>query len=234
MIPIELPANRHQHILTTGSTFNAAAVAACARDLCARLIEFCVLYNKKNPPPATQLAHPSRPGEPWPDGAWKAAVGKAESARFNLSSQQRVAIPGGTKLDDTGLFYHDAPPPDSKPTANDESNYNFTGYTYSAAIAEVEVDVLTGETTVLQADIVYDMGLSQNPASIYGHRRSICRLCVTFRRKNSPSCGELVRRLALRMWKPGRWCAVRTMRMNRTWPLRDSRRKNAISSLQDH
>ena len=59
--------------------------------------------------------------------------------------------------------FHDAPPP-LPPTPKDETNYNFTGYTYSAAIAEVEVDVLTGETTVLQADIVYDMGRSQNPA----------------------------------------------------------------------
>ena len=149
---------------STGSSFNAAAVAACAQDLCRRLIAFCAEHNRSDPPPPALLAHPEHPGQQWPGGAWAKAVSAAQWARFNLSSQQRVAIAGGTKLDNTGLYFHDAPPPNGKPSGQDELNYNFTGYTYSAAIAEVEIDVLTGETTVLQADIVYDMGLSQNPA----------------------------------------------------------------------
>ncbi len=148
---------------STGSSFNAAAVAKCAQDLCARLIAFCVHHNTRHPPPTPQLAYPDSPGQPWPPGAWAQAVAAAQRSRVNLSSQQRVAIPGGSRLDGSGLFFHDAPPP-NKPTSADELNYNFTGYTYSAAIAEVEIDVLTGETAVLQADIVYDMGLSQNPA----------------------------------------------------------------------
>lgn len=41
---------------------------------------------------------------------------------------------------------------------------SFTGFTYSAACSEVEIDVLTGEVTVLKSDIVYDMGRSINPA----------------------------------------------------------------------
>lgn len=40
----------------------------------------------------------------------------------------------------------------------------FVGFTYSAACAVVEIDVLTGETKVLSVDIVYDMGKSMNPA----------------------------------------------------------------------
>ncbi|CAK9314082.1 unnamed protein product [Citrullus colocynthis] len=35
---------------------------------------------------------------------------------------------------------------------------------YGAAVSEVEVDLLTGETTVLRADIIYDCGQSLNPA----------------------------------------------------------------------
>ncbi|KAL3828644.1 hypothetical protein ACJIZ3_017446 [Penstemon smallii] len=35
---------------------------------------------------------------------------------------------------------------------------------YGAAVSEVEVNILTGETTILKADIVYDCGLSMNPA----------------------------------------------------------------------
>lgn len=41
---------------------------------------------------------------------------------------------------------------------------SFCGFTYSAAVSEVEVDVLTGETKILRADLMYDMGWSINPA----------------------------------------------------------------------
>lgn len=40
----------------------------------------------------------------------------------------------------------------------------FPGFTYSAALSVVEVDILTGETKILSSDIVYDMGWSMNPA----------------------------------------------------------------------
>ncbi|PHU29664.1 Indole-3-acetaldehyde oxidase [Capsicum chinense] len=35
---------------------------------------------------------------------------------------------------------------------------------YGAAVSEVEIDILTGETTILQSDIMYDCGQSLNPA----------------------------------------------------------------------
>ncbi|KAF8403439.1 hypothetical protein HHK36_011543 [Tetracentron sinense] len=35
---------------------------------------------------------------------------------------------------------------------------------YGAAVSEVEIDLLTGATTILQADIIYDCGQSLNPA----------------------------------------------------------------------
>jgi xanthine dehydrogenase/oxidase len=41
---------------------------------------------------------------------------------------------------------------------------SFPGFTYSAALSVVEVDILTGETQILSSDIVYDMGWSMNPA----------------------------------------------------------------------
>ncbi|KAK6164018.1 hypothetical protein DH2020_000882 [Rehmannia glutinosa] len=36
--------------------------------------------------------------------------------------------------------------------------------TYGAAVSEVEVNILTGQTTILRTDIVYDCGQSMNPA----------------------------------------------------------------------
>ncbi|PHT68939.1 Indole-3-acetaldehyde oxidase [Capsicum annuum] len=36
--------------------------------------------------------------------------------------------------------------------------------TFGAAVSEVEIDVLTGKTTILQSDIIYDCGQSLNPA----------------------------------------------------------------------
>ncbi|CAL4944785.1 unnamed protein product [Urochloa decumbens] len=42
---------------------------------------------------------------------------------------------------------------------------SFTSYlNYGAAISEVEVDVLTGATTILRSDLLYDCGQSLNPA----------------------------------------------------------------------
>jgi xanthine dehydrogenase/oxidase len=41
--------------------------------------------------------------------------------------------------------------------------FQFVSFTYSAACAEVEIDVLTGEQTILRADVLYDAGRSLNP-----------------------------------------------------------------------
>src|SRR5471032_845005 len=89
---------------------------------------------------------------------WKNIVGRAFNERMNLSAQARVAIEGGTKPDGNLEFKL----VDGKP-AGEEVDY-FTGYTYSAACVEVELDVLTGETTILRADVVYDGGKCLNPA----------------------------------------------------------------------
>jgi xanthine dehydrogenase/oxidase len=50
------------------------------------------------------------------------------------------------------------------PGLGDLDDKQFYDYTYSAGCSEVEIDVLTGETTVLRSDLCYDMGKSMNPA----------------------------------------------------------------------
>ena len=40
----------------------------------------------------------------------------------------------------------------------------FYYFNYAAAVSEVEIDTLTGESTILRSDIVYDAGHSLNPA----------------------------------------------------------------------
>jgi xanthine dehydrogenase/oxidase len=50
---------------------------------------------------------------------------------------------------------------------------SFVGFTYSAACAVVEVDILTGEVKIISADIVYDMGRSMNPAIDIGQRYGV-------------------------------------------------------------
>jgi hypothetical protein len=49
--------------------------------------------------------------------------------------------------------------PDDDPGGSGEIVYHFTGFTYSAACTEVEIDVLTEETTVLRADVIYELAL---------------------------------------------------------------------------
>ncbi|PHT34885.1 Indole-3-acetaldehyde oxidase [Capsicum baccatum] len=45
-----------------------------------------------------------------------------------------------------------------------DSRKSTFGYIYTIGGTEVEIDVLTGETTILQSDIIYDCGQSLNPA----------------------------------------------------------------------
>lgn len=85
---------------------------------------------------------------------WQYLAELAFNRRVNLTAQARF------HSDSTpyphGISFHDGVPP--------EEVDQFDGFTFAAACSEVEIDVLTGETTVLRTDIVYDMGKSLNPA----------------------------------------------------------------------
>jgi len=63
------------------------------------------------------------------------------------------AVQSGSKLSAMGWT-------NPKPSPNGPFTYN----TYGAAVSEVRLDVLTGERQILRSDIVYDAGVSLNPA----------------------------------------------------------------------
>lgn len=148
---------------STGTGFNAEAVRTACIDLSDRLKAYVESLRKANGDAwctKNNIDYWNYP-EGWraaPGGKsiWATIVGKAHFDRVNLSSQVRVAIPGG-----------DAPAKNlqfSSPETAEQGVDQFTGYTFSAGCAEVEIDVLTGETTVLRADLCYDIGDSLNPA----------------------------------------------------------------------
>lgn len=87
----------------------------------------------------TEVTMPGKSGKTL---MWNNVVSLALQNRVDLASQALYSTPGLVNSTDQ----------------------QFYGFTYSAACSEVEIDVLTGETTVLRADICYDMGQSINPA----------------------------------------------------------------------
>ena len=99
---------------------------------------------------------------------WQNLITLAYQSRINLVSQFQAQIRGG----EAELSTLEFKPQDLQPEIPGITSVNgepgvydsFVGYTYSAACAVVEVDILTGETTILSADVMYDMGWSLNPA----------------------------------------------------------------------
>lgn len=153
---------------STGTSFNGDAAKKACRELRHRLEEYCFgllaengsAWCKKNEinfwdyEEGWRASMPSNPAKT----LWQNIVGMAFQMRLNLSAQARVQVPGGGRPD-TGLTFKLV---DGQP-ASEPVDY-FDGYTYSAACTEVEIDVLTGETTILRSDVVYDAGHSLNPA----------------------------------------------------------------------
>jgi xanthine dehydrogenase/oxidase len=102
---------------------------------------------------------------------WANLVGQAYNARVNLIVEANSKVPGGTEPVPNLTFKTLAQQPTlqgitvpSFANPADSEVDQFMGFTYSVGCSEIELDVLTGEVTVLRADLVYDMGLSVNPA----------------------------------------------------------------------
>ncbi|MFL6230161.1 MAG: molybdopterin cofactor-binding domain-containing protein [Pyrinomonadaceae bacterium] len=167
---------------STGAAFNGGAVRDACLQLRRRLEDFCLDLLKENGSQWCQDNHinfwdyptgwrtPVPPPAPAPEAAfqkpapkkhvepvliWNKIVSLAYVNRVDLSAQVRFKQAGGEAMD-SGLTF-------KSPKCTEPVNH-FTGFTYSAACTEVEVDVLTGETTILRSDVMYDVGKSINPA----------------------------------------------------------------------
>ncbi len=126
---------------STGYDLNAGAVDQACRVLRTRLEVFCRDLEQFTP---HDCIEGWRTG--WAD-KWKEIVFKAWFNRVNLSAAELYKVPhyqGASERQPTGHPYY--------------------YFVYSAAATEVEIDVLTGEFTILRADILYDAGKSPNPA----------------------------------------------------------------------
>lgn len=150
---------------STATALNGGAVREAARAVRARIEAFCQSMLQRHGPDWCRerridyWSYPQgwRTALPGPDGrprlVWSDIVALAHVHRVNLSAQARFSQPGNTgtvsglRFQGQGALVHE-----------------FLGYTCSAAATEVEIDVLTGETTLLRADLVQDVGRSLNPA----------------------------------------------------------------------
>eukprot|EP01113_Clastostelium_recurvatum_P030146 TRINITY_DN3652_c0_g1_i1.p1 TRINITY_DN3652_c0_g1~~TRINITY_DN3652_c0_g1_i1.p1 ORF type:complete len:1345 (-),score=361.69 TRINITY_DN3652_c0_g1_i1:322-4356(-) len=83
-----------------------------------------------------------------PNLSFKDLVTRAHMERVNLSANGFYATP------DVGYLYQDSGVGIGRP---------FNYFNYGAAVAEVEVDTLTGDHHILRADILMDVGDSLNP-----------------------------------------------------------------------
>jgi xanthine dehydrogenase molybdopterin-binding subunit B/xanthine dehydrogenase iron-sulfur cluster and FAD-binding subunit A len=128
--------------MTGGSTTSEAACAAimnAADQLVARL----------GPVKAALDAERAAAGGDDKDkqATWAEIIGKSQGGdwKINLTSNavwRRACANGETEAEKEKHGYHN----------------------YGAAVSEVEIDVLTGESTILSSDILYDCGRSLNPA----------------------------------------------------------------------
>jgi xanthine dehydrogenase/oxidase len=101
---------------------------------------------------------------------WQTLVQLAYSKRVSLFANFTSKIRGGEVQIPAMTFKPQDQQPNIPGIERDKTAFlgggvdSFVGFTYSAALSVVEVDILTGETKILTSDIVYDMGWSMNPA----------------------------------------------------------------------
>ena len=127
---------------STGTDLQGGAVRAAAKQLRERLVAFCEA-NQADP----KIIPPNWRND-WAE-SWTQIVQSANTARVDLSSEASFDSPNLGTLQKNGQLL--------------PGQQMFYYFTYSAAVSEVEIDVLTGEFSILRSDIIYDAGQSINP-----------------------------------------------------------------------
>ena len=169
---------------STGTTYNGEAVRRVCQVFRKRMLEFGYQLREEKGDkwcqqekvdfwnyPETGWAHNVSTDDKPKRLIWQNLVTFAYQYRIPLVENFSAPISGG----ETPVPWMVFKPKDEQPEIPDiplDDNIkkeggivdSFSGFTYSAACSVVEVDILTGETKVLNSDIVYDMGWSLNPA----------------------------------------------------------------------
>ena len=143
---------------SSGGTYNGGALRKAGLLLRKRLEDFCDTCRQWNGLKWCReqgLNYWDYPKEGWNAIVTRAGESKETRIWENIITQaylHRVDLAAHALWRDKGVVEFEM------------TNEQFAGFVYSAACSEVEIDVLTGETSVLRSDIVYDMGKSLNPA----------------------------------------------------------------------
>jgi xanthine dehydrogenase/oxidase len=124
---------------STGFDLNGGAVVAACRTLKKRLDAVCDEVKRRKPELGDLRLQ-------WRE-KWPLIIQHAWMQRVNLSATELYRAP-----------HYDTP------VDHYEYGKFFAYFTYSFSVSEVEIDVLTGEFSVIRSDLLYDAGKSPNPA----------------------------------------------------------------------
>ena len=129
---------------SSGTDMNGAAAQVAARTLKSRLADFAAKHHKV---PAEQVAFDNN----------RVRIGNDD---MSFDQLVRDAYENRIALSATGFYSNPVIDVDFTTMKGRPYHYN----AYGAAVVEVAIDTLTGESRVLRVDIVHDVGKSLNPA----------------------------------------------------------------------
>lgn len=168
---------------STGTAYNGEAVKQACEVMRKRLLEFGYLLRAENGDQWCTdsgvdfwnhdkgwFSKVTKKGAKHSALIWQNLIALAYQNRISLVSTFNAKIKGGTVPVPVMTFK----PASEQPKIPFIKNSNvetisgevdsFNGFTFSASCALIEMDIITGETKIISADLVYDMGWSLNPA----------------------------------------------------------------------